>query len=59
MIGRTKLYICVIGGINIIYKIIVKQFLLFINNLAIYKDRYHIGYIARNFITGFIGKAYE
>ena len=55
MIGRTKIYICVIGGINIIYKIIVKHFLLFINNLAIYKDRYHIGYTAGDLITSFIG----
>ena len=55
MIGRTKIYTCVIGGINIIYKIIVRHFLLFINNLAIYKDRYHIGYMAGDLITGFIG----
>ena len=25
--------------------IIVKHFLLFINNFAIYKDKYHIGYV--------------
>ena len=44
MIGRKRnIYICVIDGINIIYKIIVKHFLLFITNLA-YKDRCHIGY---------------
>ena len=59
MIGRKKIYICVIGGINIIYKIIVKHFLLFISNLAIYKDRYHIGYTAGDLISGFIGLAYE
>ena len=47
MIGRKgKIYICVVDGINIIYRIIVKHFLLFITNLAIHKDRYHIGYMA-------------
>ena len=46
MIGRKrKIYIGVTDGINIIYKIIVKHFLLFITNLAIYKDRYQIGYM--------------
>ena len=54
-----KIYICVIGGSNIIYKIIVKPFQLSINNLAIYKDRYHIGYTAGDLITGFIGLGYE
>ena len=45
MIGRKrKIYIGVIDGINIICKIIVKHFLLFINNFAMYKDKYHIGY---------------
>ena len=46
MIGRKEIYIGVIDGIDIIYKIIVKHFLLFITNLAIYKDRYQIGYMA-------------
>ena len=48
MIGRKGIYIyiCVVDSINIICKIIVKHFLLFITDLAIYKDRYHIGYMA-------------
>ena len=46
MIGRKEIYIGVIDGTDIIYKIIVKHFLLLITNLAIYKDRYQIGYTA-------------
>ena len=46
MIGRKEIYIGVIDSIDIIYKIIVKHFLLFITKLAIYKDRYQIGYMA-------------
>ena len=48
MIGRKEIYIGVIDGIDIIYKIIVKLFLLFITKLAIYKDRYQIRYTAGN-----------
>ena len=46
MSGRKEIYIGVIDGIDIFYKIIVKHFLLFITKLAIYKDRYQIGYMA-------------
>ena len=44
MIGRKGIYICVIDSINIIYKTIVKHFLLFLTNLAIYKDWVYIIY---------------
>ena len=46
MSGRKEKYIGVIDGVDIIYKIIVKHFLLFITELAIYKDRYQIRYTA-------------
>ena len=46
MSGRKEIYIGVIDGIDTIYKIIVKHFLIFITNLAIYKDRYQTGYTA-------------
>ena len=46
MIGRKGIYIGIIDSIDIIYKIVVKHFLLFIIKLAIYKDRYQIGYTA-------------
>ena len=50
MIGRKeKLYICTVDGINIIYRNIIKHFLLLNANLAMYKDRYLIGYIIEDF----------
>ena len=50
MISRKeKIYICTVDSINIIYRIIVKYFLLFNTNLAMYKDRYPIGYNVEDF----------
>ena len=52
MVGRKeKLHICIcaVDGINIIYRNIVKHFLLLNTNLAMYKDRYHIGYTVEDF----------
>ena len=43
---RKSIRICAVDGINIIYRIIVKHFLLFNTNLAMHKDRYHIWYMA-------------
>ena len=45
---RKIILICAVDGINIIYRIIVKHFLLFNTNLTMYKDRYHIGYMTED-----------